>query len=104
MKITKTERAGRYLVENAGIPGRSVREHSDWGWDDWHYSEHGEIFGTNADGWVSAVFPTADGEGTEEVELDLSQCGVGMEGTLFERVAFMRRYTADVIKSREEAA
>ncbi|UES49924.1 hypothetical protein [Roseibium aggregatum] len=103
MKITSTETVGCYLVEHAAIPGRSRKEHPDWHHDNWHYIENGNIFEPRPDGWVTAVFPSYDGESTEEMELDLSQGSTGMEDTLFARVAFMRRYVAAAIKNRNEA-
>lgn len=109
MQIKNAQGKGCYRIENAPIFGRGMKDNPEWGADDWEYCEGGDLFGNadigrNPSGVLTAIFPTADGEGVEEIEVDLSQGFAPMHPKLFSRVVFMRGYVEKVLRARQAEA
>jgi hypothetical protein len=91
MKVRKSTFKGLECFEITEAP---IRTRQSEGFDDWYLADGGDH--------LTAIYPSRDGEDYEEKQADFTQGGLVMPKTLFEKVAFMRRYVEE--RDREEAS
>ena len=94
LKLDPSSPRKEYLIQGLPLATRSQKDNENIWDDDWKFFDHGNS--------LVAVFPTADGQDFEEVEIDLTQSGLQLSDKLFERVGFTRDYVSKVLEARLE--
>jgi len=94
LKLDPSSPRKEYLVQGLPLATRRQQDNENILDDDWKFIDTGDS--------LVAIFPTADGEDFEEVEIDLTQNGLQLSDKLFERVGFTRDYVSKVLEARLE--
>lgn len=94
LKLDPSSSRKEYLIQGLPLATRSCKDNVNILDDDWYFFDHGDS--------LTARFATADGEDFEEIEIDLTQGGLGGRGNLFERVGFTRDYVSKSLEYRLE--
>lgn len=94
LKLDPSSPRKEYLIQGLPLATRSQKDNENIWDDDWKFFDHGNS--------LVAVFPTADGQDFEEVEIDLTQGNLQLGDNLFERVGFTRDRVSRTLERRLE--
>ncbi len=88
---------GWYEVVKAPLATRSAKDNPNISDDTWIFIDKGSAF--------SAIFPTLDGQDTEEIEIDIAHGHFVPDlpkAKLFEKVKFVRDWVSEMLIDRVE--